>query len=51
MECAARLKGDLPLLEPAHGVEDVELLPALAEVDDARGELVLVAQVDEGEVL
>ena len=47
----SRLKSRLPLLEAVHGVKGVELLPALQEVDDARGELALVAQVDEGEVL
>ena len=51
MKIAARLNGRLLLLEPAHGVEDAELLPSLPEDGDARGELVLVAQVDEGEVL
>ena len=46
MEFAARLKSRmelLELLEPAHGVEDAELLSAFPKVDDARGEDVLVA--------
>ena len=51
MEFAARLESRAPLLEPAHGVEDVELLSALTEVDDARGEVVVVAWVIEGEIL
>ena len=51
MEFASRLESRLLLLEPAHGVENVKLLPALPEVDDARGEVVLVSQADEGEIL
>ena len=43
MEFAARLESRVPLLEPARGVENAELLSALPEVDDARGEVVLVA--------
>ena len=44
MKIAARLNGRLL------AVENVELLPSLSQVDDARGELVLVAPVDEVEV-
>ena len=42
-EVCSPLESRVPLLEPAHGVEDAELLSALPEVDDARGEVVLVA--------
>ena len=46
MEFAARLESRVPQLEPAHGVEGVELLSALPEVDNAGGEVVLVAWVN-----
>ena len=51
MEFASRFESRQLLLQPAHGVENVKLLPALPEIDDARGEVVLVSQVDEGEIL
>ena len=51
MEFASRLESRLLLLELAHGVENLKLLPVLPQVDDVRGEVVVVSQVDEGEIL
>jgi hypothetical protein len=41
----------LPSFESSHAVEDVELLPALSKVDGAVRQRVLVADVDERQVL
>ena len=41
----------IPLLESSHRVQDVELLPSLSEVNDARSKLILVSKMNESQVL